>query len=323
MNKLVAVVIAVGVALVATPTAHACLWDYDTFKEEGLGKAELTQVLKGELRKHSKAFYEAKVTYTRAIVDAGSAAKERYDDLAVALAKTGKLDDAIAVLVDKEKKFPGEYTTEANLGTFLAMKGDIKGALEHVKKGLEINPDAHFGREAVQVKLLEHMDRLAADKDLAKKDNFLGLSMKAEDVLVSAMTAKTRDKDLDKTIQGIVGLIRFGDAQDIPDVWFALGWALATQGDGQLAVRAMRRAEKLGHPRAAADGSIIASTLRKMNPAVPCCGDPEDERYKAVWAKVTAKIDPEWTKGEAADAKRQAKEDKKLAKKQWKAAFGY
>jgi tetratricopeptide (TPR) repeat protein len=325
MKTLVAVVIAFGVALVATPTAQACLWDYDTFKEEGLGKAELTQVLKGELRKHSKAFYEAKVTYTRAIVDAGNAKKERYDDLAVALAKTGKLDDAIAVLTDKEKKFPGEYTTEANLGTFLAMKGDFTGALEHIKKGLEINPDAHFGREIVQVKLLEYLARMASDKDLAAKENFLGLSMKAEDVLVEGVyrTKKTRDKDLDKTIVGLVGLIRFGDAQDIPDVWFALGWALATQGDGQLAVRAMRRADKLGHPRAAADGSLIASTLHKMKPEVPCCGDPSEERYKTLWAKVSTKIDPEWTKGEALDKKRQAKEDKKITKKQWKAAFGY
>jgi tetratricopeptide (TPR) repeat protein len=326
MKHLWALVLAVGAVAAEAPPASACLWDYDTLKEEALRDADVGKIVKGQLEKHSPAFYEAKVTYTRALVDKGDAKKERYDDLAVALAKTGKVDDALAVLEDKEAKFPGEYTTLANRGTFLAMKGDAKGALAALKKAVEINPDAHFGRERVQIALLEYMQRLS-DPDLPKNENFLGLSMVHADVLIEGSfrdgNPKKRDKDLDQSIKGLVGLIRFGDAQENKHVWFALGWALAAQGDGQLAARAFRRAENLGHPRAGDDGSIVVTTLRKLDLDQPCCPDPGSEEALRAWRKATPTFDTEAEKAAAAETKRQAREDKKIAKKQWKQLFGY
>jgi tetratricopeptide (TPR) repeat protein len=315
--RVVAVIAAALLVLHASP-ADACLWDYDTFKEESLGDKEVAQILKGELRKHSRAFYEAKVTYTRAIVDAGNAKKERFDDLAVALAKTGQLDDAIAVLADKEKRFPGEYTTEANLGTFLAMKGDVAGALDHLKKAVAINPDAHFGREIVQIQLLEFHQKLAADPTLDEKQTFLGLGVEEDGpFIVRTKRDKKQDKAIDKQIKGIVGLIRFGDGEANPHLWFALAWALVQRGDNQLAMYAFRRAEQLGHKLAGAHGAHRAGVIRKL------VGDGAGDQRPHAWSGVTPVIDAAWTKGQAADAKRQAAEDKKLAAKKWKAAFGY
>jgi tetratricopeptide (TPR) repeat protein len=316
MKLVAALVLALAVAGDVSP-ADACLWDYDTFKEESLGDKEVAQVLKGELRKHSRAFYEAKVTYTRAIVDKGGAKKERYDDLAVALAKTGKLDDAIAVLADKERRFPGEYTTEANLGTFLAMKGDVAGALDHLKKAVAINPDAHFGREIVQIQLLEFHQKLAADPTLDEKQTFLGLGVEEEPFVVRTKRDRKQDKAIDKQIKGIVGLIRFGDGEANPHLWFGLAWALVQRGDNNLAMFAFRRAEQLGHKLAGAHGATRAGVLRKL------VGDgPGDVRLEA-WPNATKTVDAAWTKGQAADARRQAAEDKKLEKQKWKAAFGY
>ncbi len=159
-------------AVLARPAA-ACLWDYDTLKEEAFGQAEVGAILGGDLHKHSQNFYAAKVAYTRAIIDRGNAPKERYDDLAVALAKLGKIDDALAVLADKDTRFPGEYTTEANRGTFLAMHGDVAGALEHLKQAVAINPSAHFGREAFQLQLLEYLGRVAKDPTVAEHDKLI------------------------------------------------------------------------------------------------------------------------------------------------------
>jgi tetratricopeptide (TPR) repeat protein len=304
-----------------------CLWDRDTFQEESLGRAELAQILRGDLRKHSTAFYAAKVEYTRPMIDAGNAPKERYDDLAVALAKTGKLDDALAVLDAKDKRFPGEYTTSANRGTFFAMKGDLKSGLEHLRKAIAINPDAHFGREIVQIKLLEWKLKVAGDATLGGKENFLGIPM-TFDTLIDGhgksrskkKTAKGAKKE-DGTVEALVGLIRFGDAHEDPQVWRALGWALAARGDVQLAVRAMRRADKHGSTAAAREGGMMASILKELD--MPPVGEPSDPAAIVVWNKIAPKIDGEWTKGQAASARRQRAEDNLVAKKQWKRAFGY
>lgn len=315
-----------ALALAAPRPADACLWDYDTFKEESLGKRELAQVLTGDLQKHSRAFYEAKVAYTRPMIERGDARMERYDDLAVALAKLGQLDEAIRVLADKEAKFPGEYTTLANLGTFLAMKGDLQGALDKLKAAVAKWPDAHFGREVFQLQLLEFALKLAKDPELARRENFLGLPMDVGDAGIAGTSRKVKGRKTpvpEKAIEAMVGMIRFGEAHELPMVWSALGWALLWQGDTQLAVRAMRRAELTGDPAAGGYGGVMATILRDLKLDQPCCPEPTDPRAVAVWEVAKKRIDREWAAGQAATARRQAAEERKIARKQWKAVFGY
>jgi tetratricopeptide (TPR) repeat protein len=320
MRSLVACVLAFCLASVPE-RADACLWDYDTLKEESLGQAEVAAVIGGDLQKHSKTFYEAKIDYTRPLVAKADAKQARYDDLAVALAKLGKHDDAIAVLADKEKKFPGEYTTEANLGTFLAMKGDVAGALDHLKKAIAINPKAHFGREKFQLQLLEYLQRVAKDKTLAQRENFLGIKMDWQAHIGAISKRATRRPKASvptAPVIALVGLMRFGDAHENPHVWHALGWALVEQGDLQLALRAWRRANVLGLPYSPDQGMFAAFVheIGGKNPTDPV------ENQKA-WDRLTKKADAEWAKGQAADERRRAAEDAKLAKQQLKAVFGY
>ncbi len=315
-------------ALGARP-AGACLWDYDTFKEESIGKRELAEVVSGDLQKHSRAFYEAKVTYTRPIIERGAAPMERYDDLAVALAKLGQLDEAIAVLGDKEKKFPGEYTTLANWGTFLAMKGDLAGALDKLRAAVAKRPDAHFGREVFQLQLLEFALRAQKDPSLPERENFLGLEMNVGNAGIRGTSqrkvpAKDRQTPVPaKAIEALTGMIRFGEAQDLPMVWSALGWALAWQGDTQLAIRALRRAELLGDAKAGVYAGAMAMILRDLKLRPECCPEPGHPSAVAAWATVGPKLDREWAAGAKKTARRQAAEERKLARRQWKAAFGY
>lgn len=305
---------------VAAAASLACLWDKDTLREESLGQKDIAAVVGGDLGKHSTAFYEAKVTYTRALVDKGTAPEERYDDLAVALARTGKLDDAIAVLADKETRFPGEYTTEANLGTFLAMKGDLDGAITHIEKAIAINPDAHFGREKYQLQLLR--DAKAAKGPGKKPDtcaNLFGVSSDGEDAMWVMKPGDVIGHDKmalppSDAAAAMVGLIRFGTADKSPAVWFNLGVALAYQGHKQLAVRALHRAEALGHPCAVTFGTPLAMVV------------PEFERGRGrsgAWAAAVAKADADWKKGEAADARRQKAEDRLVTAKKYRKAFGF
>lgn len=302
-----------------------CLWDYDTLKEEALGQPEVAAAVTGDLGKHSRAFYEAKIEYTRPLVDAGNAKAERYDDLAVAFAKVGKLDDAIATLARKDKRFPGAYTTEANLGTFLAMKGDMKGALDHLNKAIRINPDAHFGREKFQIQLLEYLEKVAKDPTLPERQNFLGietglraLEQKHRPIMTRA-TKRPRKSIPTAPVIALVGLIRFGDAHENPHVWAALAWALVDQGDLQLAIRAMRRAELHGFTKAAEQGGVIAAILRKVGGENP--NDPV--KNAAAWKKASKLADADWARGQAVQTRRQTAEDAKLSRKQYKAVFGY
>lgn len=302
----------------------ACLWDYDTLKEEALGQPEVVAAVTGDLGKHSQAFYAAKVEYTKALVDKGNAKQERYDDLAVAYAKLGKYDDAIATLTAKEAKFPGQYTTEANWGTFLAMKGDTKGALEHLSKAIKINPDAHFGREKFQIQLLEYSQKVAADKSLPERENFLGIPMDVYKHYIGPIgtrASKRKVKVPTQKVIALVGLMRFGDAHENPHVWAALAWALVEQGDLHLAYRALRRAELHGYTRAAEQGGLLAGLLNKVNTRGQNPNDPL--KAAAIWESAAKLADADWKKGQATQKRRQTAEDAKISRKQYKAAFGY
>ncbi len=326
--KPLALAFALAVAVVPRPAA-ACLWDYDTLKEETFGQDEVGAILGGDLHKHSPGFYAAKVKYTRAIIDGGKAPKDRYDDLAVALAKGGQIDDALAVLAEKDTRFPGEYTTEANRGTFLAMKGDVAGALVHLKAAVAINPSAHFGRETYQIQLLEYLGRVAKDPTIAEHENLLGLDNGADwaghSRLIEHMDREPGDKRAVKVptppVIALTALVRFGDGQNNPHLWYALAWAFVDEGDAQLAARAFRRAELLGHPRAGKDGAVLATVIHEFRTG--CCSQPDSPKSQEAWAKITKRADAEWVVGQKRDQQRQDYEDKLIATKQLKVAFGY
>jgi hypothetical protein len=115
-------------------------------------------------------------------------------------------------------------------------------------------------------------------------------------------------------VVAMVGLIRFGTAEQSPAVWFNLGVALAYQGHKHLAVRALHRAETLGHPCAATFGTPLAQVV------------PEYERRRGrdgAWGEAAAKAAADWKKGEAADARRQKAEDRLVTGRKYKRAFGF
>jgi tetratricopeptide (TPR) repeat protein len=308
-----AAVATITLAAAAAP-ALACLWDHDTLAEESLGQKDTLEVVTGKLRHHATAWYEAKIAYTQPMIDGGKAPKERYDDLAVALARTGKIDDAIALMADKDARFPGEYTTEANLGTFLAMKGDAKGALEHLQKAIAINPDAHFGREKYQLALLGWTD---ADGS----GDFLGLPAPTEEGLLTvASPNRTFDhapqpnvpKD---AVPAIVGLIRFGGNDQNAHLWYSLGLALAFQGHKNLALRALWRADQLGETRATPVLRIVAMGSYPTLVAA-------ERKHRDIRDEAADEAASDWAAGERWE---QAREDAEvaLAGKNPKKAFGY
>ena len=295
--------------------ALACLWDSDTFAEEALTQKDVAEIVRGKIAKHSTFFYEEKVAYTKPLIDSGDAGMERYDDLAVALEKIGKVDEAIAVMAQKEKRFPNQYTTLANLGTFYAHKGDFPKGLELLNAAITLNPDAHFGREKYQVKALGYLKALAEDPGLAGRRDLLGVDVSEEERLMFGDMGKKRKGQptgLEKAgiskdvFVALAGIIRFGSGEKNPHIWFSLGVASALEGDRHLAIRAFFRAKELGHPRGEALARTMSRSLKDFD------GNLDAERLRK-----------EYEKGQAEMKVLQEKEDALLTAGKRKQVFGY
>jgi tetratricopeptide (TPR) repeat protein len=310
MRRLMVVMVLVGAGV-----ALACLWDSDTFAEEALTQKDVGEIVRGRLGKHSNYFYEEKVAYTKPLIDAGDAGVERYDDLAVAYEKLGQLDEAIGVMNAKEQRFPRQYTTLANLGTFYAHKGEFPRALELLREAIVMNPNAHFGREKYQVKAIEFMQALAADPKLAEHKDLLGVSLDDEETLMFGDLGKKKKGQptgLDKAgisrdvFVALAGIIRYGSGEKSPHVWMSLGVASALEGDRHLAIRAFFRAKELGHPRGEALARCMARTLKDFS------GDLDEKRLRA-----------EFEKGQGEMKAAQEKEDALIRAGKRKQVFGY
>jgi tetratricopeptide (TPR) repeat protein len=215
---------------------------------------------------------------------------------------------------EKEKRFPGLYTTLANLGTFYAHKGEIDKGLEIIKKAVALNPKAHFGREKYQIKALEYSKALKDDPSLSKQKDLLGLSLTEDEPLRFGDYRKSdpafEKAGLEKDVfVALAGIIRFGSGEKNPHIWMSLGMALAYKGDKNLALRAFRRAEVLGHPAASWAAEAV---LQHVGPL-----SSKD------WPTLSKELDAEFEKGQAAVKRAQEKEDALLKAGKKTKAFGY
>lgn len=84
-------------------------------------------------------------------------------DYSAALLFAGRYGDAVTILIQLEKDFPGKYATASNLGTAYELTGDVDKALEWIKTGMVRNTDSHEGTEWLHVAILETKLKLKAD----------------------------------------------------------------------------------------------------------------------------------------------------------------
>lgn len=160
--------IAAALLMLSAGPALACLWDTDTIGMERRRFPGVNELIVGKFLRHSPEFYAARIKDRRARLaalgpDDGSVGKGSeahlalLDDLAVALDKTGKPEEAAGVMRQALALAPERYETHANLGTHLIHSGQYKEGLEHLKRAIAINPDAHFGRERYQIYVVEYV----------------------------------------------------------------------------------------------------------------------------------------------------------------------
>lgn len=238
-----------------------CLWDRDTLAAELKGMPEMQDVIAGRFERNPDLYYEMRLERIRQKAD-----KEfpgDYFDVAVALDRLGRHDEAISeiekeldsmmarVLMTPESYRDLEYKRFANLGTFYIHRGlkkgdkglaDLKKGLGMIEQAVEVNPEAHFGREKVQAALVRQMiwqqeldSKIKKLEEEGKKDE--AEELRWEDLPATGLSVK-------EIREGVIGLMVLGQAWESTVAWH---WLLGTLGihDGNLASLIEKRINEL------------------------------------------------------------------------------
>ncbi|QDT89087.1 tetratricopeptide repeat protein [Gimesia algae] len=211
--------------LMPTPLL-ACMWDHDTLQMERQRFPYAQELITGHFLRHSDAYYEWRIK-DRSQKTTADRKPADYDDLAVAYEKLGEHDKAIELIQEKMARWPeqGRYESEANLGTFLIHAGHYAEGLEHIKRAVEINPEAHFGREVYQKLLVEYvMQQRAGGATLPLNKSYdLGKTGFTTFLLEQRQVIQADEQqEIDKAVKGVLGMMRFGNYRS-PILLEALG----------------------------------------------------------------------------------------------------
>ncbi len=168
-----------GVSLVAG-TAIACYNDNDTYLTELRDNLDVTNAIIGRFTLYPPEYYKKRIEIQTAILEKDPNNLDAYDNIAVAYDRIGEGDKALKWIREKRKHLVNApslqlYSTEANEGTFLIVRwirghkpGDLTDAIEsekHIAKALQINPNAHFGREFAQLYCIRAMIECGKQKE--------------------------------------------------------------------------------------------------------------------------------------------------------------
>ena len=234
-----------------------CGWDSDTIAMEKRMFPTVHELITGKFLQHSQEFYYWRVNDRTEKIQLYPDSLSLYDDLAWALNKVGQPEKGVDVMLKKEQKKPGLYKTYANLGTCYIHSKQFEKGLEYIKKAIEINPDAHFGREIYQQHLVEYV---ISRKDSSgnytlplgtKSDNFYHYLKK------NHFTGSTQN-EIAKAVKGVGGMMKFSN-HNSPVLLEALGDLLSNAangvdpGAGHLSSRAYLKAALLSKDENIAD----------------------------------------------------------------------
>ena len=277
MNRL-AISGAAALPLVLSSALLACLWDSDTLQMERLRFPGALEIITGKFVRHSRAYYEWRITDRLAKLASSPDDPALIDDLAVAYAKLGRPEEGIAILEQSLAKQPDRYETLSNLGTLHFFAGNLDISKDYIRRALAINPNAHFGREKYQLLLTEYVQqsqrveigvlsseyRTPSEEDVILvgfADFVLRHSEAGRDDFPERLTAAQRE-EIRAAVRGVLGMLHFADHTS-PILLECLGDLLLTgrlsDDAAQHAARAyLRAAEFAPHPDAAARLRVMA-----------------------------------------------------------------
>jgi hypothetical protein len=251
---------------------YACEWDSDTLATEAKGLPDVVEVITGRFERNPPLYYEMRLARVTKEIGARPAKLDLYDDAAVASDRLHRSKEAIQWMAKKRAQLDKLgfnarseehwYRYHANLGTFLAHDwlrsganrknmAPMKQARDHIKRAIQINPDAHFGREKYQLKAMEWIiEPPPVQAGHVSFPDFLDLRERVG----GNMNKQLRILGYPDAIGGLKGLIVLGDAWESVDVFHTFKLALAADQHNHLAHMAnFRIIELIGNGK----GSIL------------------------------------------------------------------
>jgi tetratricopeptide (TPR) repeat protein len=257
MSRIVSTLI---VVLIFPFSGGACLWDRDTLAEEASGDLDLINVIVGRFPRNPPEFYEVRLARVEKELAAEPENLALYDDAGVACDRLGRSAEAVAWMEKKAAVLEGKddeeqrYRYHANLGTFLvhgwlhdgAPADDVRGeqGAEHIRQAIAINPDAHFGRETVQLLAIEWIlkTRKLKQGQLPPSNpwNMLGIHGRY------GMTEEFPNGQTPAYyVKGLSGMVALGSAWESVDIFDMISRSLLAESRSSVAYLAALRVAEL------------------------------------------------------------------------------
>ncbi len=212
--------------ILASAVVLACAWDRDTLQYEAEGLPGAMEAIVGAIDRNPDLYYEMRLDRVEKLLEENDSHLDLYDDAAIACDKLGRGEEALAWLDKKwvlmeSMDLPGDsdatYKYWANLGTVRVhhwIRGGAKLedveqldlAISEIEKALEINPEAHFGREEAQLTIMKMM-RLDLESDEAKKREAAELWLEYGG-----------SKEPQEVVDAIIGMMVMGGGWESPDL---------------------------------------------------------------------------------------------------------
>lgn len=244
-----------GMVLAGAPSvAAACGWTWETYHAEAKSLPCVFDAVLGFWPKHTARYHEIRIEAAQSALRWAPLWTDGLDAKGVSQMKLGRLEEARATMQTRLQIDEDAYPAHANLGTLLTFSGEYDAALEHIDRAMKIEPQAHFGREQYHRALVVFLQRVAADPKVATRENFLGIELTKQQRLHGSKRTYASleiDGDSASAFDALVSMITVYGADQVPELYLALGELLAARGDRRLAYAAYRRARALGHPRKA------------------------------------------------------------------------
>ncbi len=138
--------------------AWACIWDATTLEEEKARRPNLAEVILNQSTNKVD-----KIELLKRVETLQSTPRTNdptwWNNLAGAYIRLGKSKEAASLLEPVIKLFPNDYAMHANLGTAYHLLQNYAEAEREIRRGLELNPQAHFGLERYHLALLQYLIR--------------------------------------------------------------------------------------------------------------------------------------------------------------------
>ncbi len=249
----------VVVLLAAWCAGCPCLFDRDQVAGEVAARPAVRDVVFGIYPLHAPEYYRARVLEI-----------ERYealtpslsDDLAVAWLRLGETAQAIGLLTEKEQRWPGLFTTAANLSRAYAVAGRLPEAIAQAELAVERAAEGDGDGQRLALSALRQVALVTSDPAAALRTSLLGFDLAAKlgpDFRLEPPLDSTADgwrEAVDQRLGiapelegALTDLIRL-EGPEQAEAMFVLAELCAAHGDRYLAWHAYQRALDLRHPRA-------------------------------------------------------------------------